>query len=85
MALDPRGWRVAFRDNRLPPIDPQNPERETFNLKEIDLNNERHTKFYKEIIVNKRTDGKADTQRAERVIVTYSHDYALYLRHKREE
>ena len=52
MALDPRGWRVAFRDNRLPPIDPQNPERETFNLKEIDLNNERHTKFYKEIIVN---------------------------------
>ena len=85
MALDPRGWRVAFRDNRLPPIDPQNPERETYNLKEIDLNNERHTKFYKEIIVNKRTDGKADTQRAERVIVTYSHDYALYLRHKREE
>ncbi|MGM9734172.1 MAG: hypothetical protein ACI3YT_08655, partial [Prevotella sp.] len=85
MALDPRGWRVAFRDNKLPPIDPQNPEREIFNLKEIDLNNERHTKFYKEIIVNKRIDGKADTQRAERVIVTYSHDYALYLRHKREE
>lgn len=85
MALDPRGWRVAFRDNKLPPIDPQNPEREIFNLKEIDLNNERHTKFYKEIIVNKRSDGKADTQRAERVIVTYSHDYALYLRHKREE
>ena len=85
MALDPEGWRIAFRDKTLPPVDPENPHREIFNLNEIDLEAERHTRFYKEIIVNKRLDGRADTERAERVIVTYSHDFALYLRHKREE
>lgn len=85
MALDPRGWRVAFRKEGLPPIDPENPEKMIFNLSEVDLNAERHTKFYKEIIVYKRVEGKADTQRAERVIVTYSYDFALYLKHKREE
>ncbi len=85
MALDPRGWRVAFRDSALAPIDPDDPDREIFNLNEIDLETERHTRFYKEIIVNKRLEGRADTERAERVIVTYSHDFALYLRHKREE
>ena len=85
MALDPRGWRVAFRKEGLPPIDPENPEKMIFNLSEVDLNAERHTKFYKEIIVYKRVEGKADTQRAERVIVTYSYDFALYLKHKRKE
>ena len=85
MALDPRGWRVAFRDGSLPPIDPTDPCREIFDLSEIDLEAERHTRFYKEIVVDKRLDGKAGTERAERVIVTYSHDFALYLKHKRDE
>ncbi len=85
MALDPRGWRVAFRASTLAPIDSDDPDREIFNLNEIDLEAERHTRFYKEIIVNKRLEGRADTERAERIIVTYSHDFALYLRHKREE
>lgn len=85
MALDPRGWRVAFRNKELPPIDPDNPAKEIFNLNEINLDNERHTRFYKEIIVYKKVDGKQDTARPERLIVTYSHEFALYLRHKREE
>ena len=85
MALAPEGWRIAFRDSALPPIDPFNPERKIFNLSEIDLDTERHTRFYKEIIVDKCMDGDKSTARQERVIVTYSHDFALYLRHKREE
>lgn len=85
MALAPEGWRIAFRDSALPPIDPFNPERKIFNLREIDLDAERHTRFYKEIIVDKCMDGDKSTARQERVIVTYSHDFALYLRHKREE
>lgn len=85
MALAPEGWRIAFRDSALPPIDPFNPERKIFNLSEIDLDAERHTRFYKEIIVDKCIDGDKSTARQERVIVTYSHDFALYLRHKREE
>lgn len=85
MALAPEGWRIAFRDSALPPIDPFNPERKIFNLCEIDLDAERHTRFYKEIIVDKCMDGDKSTARQERVIVTYSHDFALYLRHKREE
>lgn len=85
MAVDPRGWHVCFRNRDLPPIDPANPRRDTFNLNEIDLMAERHTKFYKEIIVNKCINGRKGTARPERVIVTYSHDFALYLRHKREE
>lgn len=85
MALAPEGWRIAFRDSALPPIDPFNPERKIFNLSEIDLDVERHTRFYKEIIVDKCMDGDKSTARQERVIVTYSHDFALYLRHKREE
>ena len=85
MALDPHGWHIAFRDAGLDPIDPSDPERDTFCLDEIDLNAERHTRFYKEIIVDKRIDGKKSTSRPERVIVTYSHDFALYLGHKREE
>ena len=85
LALAPEGWRIAFRDSALPPIDPFNPERKIFNLSEIDLDAERHTRFYKEIIVDKCMDGDKSTARQERVIVTYSHDFALYLRHKREE
>ena len=85
MALDPRGWRIAYRDKGLAPIDPENPEKEIFNLNEIDLDSERGTRFYKEIIVDKTLGGNKTTARPERVIVTYSHDFALYLRHKREE
>lgn len=85
MALDPRGWRVAFRDNELPPIEPDEPTREIFNLDEIDLYKEKATRFYKEIIVEKKINGKPGTARPERLIVTYSHEFALYLRHKREE
>lgn len=85
MALDPRGWHVAFRDKRLGPIDPLNPDRDTFNLSEIDFEVERHTRFYKEIIVNKCIKRRKSTERPERVIVTYSHDFALYLKHKRAE
>ena len=85
MALDPHGWHIAFRDSRLGPLCPEDPAKDTFNLDEIDLLAERHTKFYKEIIVYKAIAGKKSTARPERVIVTYCHDFALYLRHKREE
>lgn len=85
MALDPKGWRVAFRDASLPPIDINDPQREIFNLNKIDLEAERHTRFYKEIIVEKKLNGQALTARSERVIVTYSHDFALYLKAKRAE
>ncbi len=85
MALAPRGWHVAFRDKTKAPIDPSDPMRDTFNLNEIDLDAEHHTRFYKEIIVNKTVHGKKITARPEHVIVTYSHDFALYLKHKREE
>ena len=85
MALDPHGWHIAFRDSKLGPLCPEDPGKDTFNLDEIDLLAERHTKFYKEIIVDKAIAGKKSTARPERVIVTYCHDFALYLRHKREE
>lgn len=85
MALDPHGWRIAYRDKTLAPIDSDNPEKEIFNLNEIDLEAERNTRFYKEIIVDKTLEGKKTTARHERIIVTYSHDFAMYLRHKREE
>lgn len=85
MALDPRGWRIAYRDKHLGPIDPENPERDVFNLEEINFSIERNTKFYKEIIVEKRLNGKKGTTRQERVIVTYSYAFAQYLRHKRAE
>ena len=83
MAIDPRGWRVAYRDRRLGPVDRDNPDREIFNLGEIDMARERHTRFFKEIVVEKRLKGKGP--RKERVIVTYCHDFALYLGHKREQ
>lgn len=85
MALDPHGWHIAFRDPGMAPVDPADPGRDTFNLDEIDLEAERHTRFYREIIVSKCIRGKKDTGREERVIVTYSHDFALYLKHRREE
>lgn len=85
MALDPQGWHIAFRDPKYGPICPEDPAQDTFNLDEIDLEAERHTKFYKEIIVNKALGGRKSTARPERVIVTYCHDFALYLRHKRQE
>lgn len=85
MALDPRGWHIAFRDPKRKPIYKDDPTCDTFNLNEIDLDSERGTKFYKEIIVNKALDGKKSSARPERIIVTYSHDFALYLRHKREQ
>lgn len=85
MALDPRGWHVAFRNRNLDPICPGDPGRDTFNLDEINLEAERHTKFYKEIIVSKTVGGRKNTARPERIIVTYCHDFALYLRHKRQE
>ena len=85
MALDPKGWRIISRDPNLPPIDPANPKREIFDLTEIDFTTERKTRFYKEILVEKRLNNKADTSRMERIIVTYSHDYALYLKHKRSQ
>ncbi len=65
MALDPRGWHVAFRDRDMGPIDPSDPGRDTFNLSEIDLNAERHTRFYKEIIVEKCIRGNGSTARKE--------------------
>lgn len=85
MALDPHGWHIAFRDSKYGPICPEDPAQDTFNLDQIDLEAERHTKFYKEIIVNKALSGKKSNARPERVIVTYCHDFALYLRHKRQE
>ena len=83
MAVAPQGWRVAARDKGLGPVDRRDPERDMFNLDELDMQRERHTKFYKEILVEKRLKGKGP--RMERVIVTYCHDFALYLRHKREQ
>lgn len=90
MCIRPEGWRIAFRKNashRLP-LDPNNPTREIFNLDEL-LETEKKqpgilkdTTLYKEIIVMKGTDG---AKRPERVIVTYDHDFALYLKHKRAE
>lgn len=85
MALDSNGWHVAFRDRDLGPVNPDDPDQDTFNLENIDFETERHTRFYKEIIVDKKIDGRKNTARPERVIVTYCHDFALYLRHKRDE
>lgn len=85
MALDPRGWHIAFRDKNLSPINPEDPRQDTFDLKQINLDNEKSTTFFKEIIVSKCLNGKKSTARDERVIVTYNHGFALYLKQKREE
>lgn len=90
MCVKPEGWHIAFRKNAAhrEPIDPKNPDCEIFNLEQV-LENEakrpgmlKDTTFYKEIIVQKGPDG---SKRPERIIVTYDHDFALYLRHKRAE
>ncbi len=90
MCLRPEGWRLAFRKNaaKRDAVDLNDPNREIFNLDDV-LKEEkkrpgmlRDTTFYKEIIVMKGADGR---QRPERVIVTYDHDFAMYLRHKRSE
>lgn len=90
MCIRPEGWRIAFRKyaDRRNPIDATNPQREIFNLDEV-LEFEKqspgllkNTTFYKEIIVMK---GPVGNKRPERVIVTYDHDFALYLKHKRAE
>lgn len=90
MCVKPEGWRIAFRKDAAlrDSVMPAEPEREIFNLEEV-LKAEkkrpgmlRNTTFYKEIIVMKGPDGN---KRPERVIVTYDHDFALYLRHKRAE
>lgn len=90
MCVRPEGWRIAFRKNadHRETVDPNNPDCEIFNLEEV-LENEarrpgmlKDTTFYKEIIVQKGPDG---SKCPERVIVTYDHDFALYLRHKRAE
>lgn len=116
MALDRKGWRIAFRGKSLGPLDPDDPNREIFDLDELlaDENVDsrlRGTKFYKEILVDKRLEennplwakesqrqgtktpkdekGKRipktiTSKRQERVIVTYSHDFAQYLKRKRD-
>lgn len=90
MCIAPQGWHIAFRKNadHRGPLDPDNPDKETFNLYEV-LEEEKNrpgllkdTTLYKEIIVMKSSDSG---KRPERVIVTYDHDFALFLKHKRAE
>ena len=90
MCLKPEGWRIAFRKNadKRNPLDIANPDREIFDLDQL-LESERKTPgmlkdttLYKEIIVLKGPDG---AKRPERIIVTYDHDFALYLKRKRAE
>ena len=88
MCVKPEGWRIAFRRNadRRNPIDPANPGCEIFNLDRLlELARKtpgilKDTTLYKEIIVMKGAEGD---KRPERVIVTYNHDFALYLKRKR--
>lgn len=90
MCTRPEGWRIAFRKNadHRHPLDTDDPEREIFNLDELLEAEKKHpgllkdTTLYKEIIVMKGSEGK---KRPERVIVTYDHDFALFLKHKRAE
>lgn len=90
MCIRPEGWRIAFRKDILnrPPLDPDDPNREIYNLDQL-LEQEKqtpgtlkNTTLYKEIIVMKGPNG---AKRSERVIVTYDHDFAMYLKHKRAE
>ncbi len=90
MCLRPEGWRIAFRKNasRREPLDCENPDCDVFNLERVVEEEKRRpgmlkdTTLYKEIVVMKGQDGN---KRPERVIVTYDHDFALYLKHKRAE
>ncbi len=90
MCIRPEGWRIAFRKNaaRREPLDRKNPDCEIFNLEWL-LGEEKKrpgmlkdTTLYKEIVVMKERDGN---KRPERVIVTYDHDFAQYLKRKRAE
>lgn len=85
MALDPRGWHIAYRDPKLEPIFENDPTCDTFNLDEITADEKLGTLFYKEIIVEKALEGKKNSARAERIIVTYSQNFAQYLKQKRDE
>lgn len=119
-AIDPRGWRLAYCDDRTKAellIDTYSDDG-IFNIEKL-LNDTKktatllkNTTFYKEILIEKEfkqnnpwydaaikanpTAAPIDTngqriprfiksKRMERVIVTYSHDFALYLKHKRKE
>lgn len=90
MCTRPEGWRIAFRKNsaQRTPLDPENPRREIFNLDDLleaarkNPGMLKDTTLYKEIVVMKGPEG---AKRPERVIVTYDHDFALYLKHKRAE
>ncbi len=90
MCIRPEGWRVAFRKNadKRDAIDLRDPMRDIFNLDEV-LKDEKKrpgmlkdTTFCKEIMVMKGPDGN---RRPERVIVTYDHDFAMYLKQKRAQ
>ena len=120
MALDPRGWRIAYIGDasKIDTFPGDDQQRQAFNLDDLVKAETEHpgllkdVTLYREIIVEKTfkydnpawlemermdkgsrhtdADGKPvpkqlSVKRDERVIVTYSHDYALYLKHKREE
>ena len=90
MCIRPEGWRIAFRKDadRRCPLDPDEPDREIFDLDGLCQAEKQHpgmlkdTTLYKEIVVMKGPEG---AKRPERVIVTYDHDFAMYLKHKRVE
>lgn len=94
IALDPKGWKIAYRHPDLDRIEPHDRENGTYDLSKFDYHKggdkekqklEIKTRFYKEIIVGKTLKGKPSTERNERIIVTYSKAFADYLRHKRQE
>lgn len=120
MAIDPRGWRVAYCDDRgaLANLPTEDAESGLYNLDSLIEYESRHKgalkkiTLYREILVEKsmkrdnpdwlraekenpggehldgggkRIPRSMTLSRMERLIVTYSHDYAQYLRHKREE
>lgn len=92
MALDPKGWRISYRDHE-DPVSLSSYNEEIFNLSGL-INREdakellHNTTFYKEILVEKELKEEPSnrtTHRTERVIVTYNHDFALYQKAKRAE
>ena len=120
MAIDPRGWRIAYCDGRgaLDNLPIEDAESGVYNLNSLIEYESKHQgvlkniTLYREILVeksikhdnpewikaekenpgkehlddkNKRIPRSITLRRMERLIVTYSHDYAQYLRHKREE
>lgn len=120
MAIDPKGWRIAYCDNKgaLANLPTEDAECGLYNLDSLIEYESKHqgalkkVTLYREILVeksikrdnpdwlkaekknpgkehlddnNKRIPRSITLKRMERLIVTYSHDYAQYLRHKREE